>query len=524
MPPSVRRVAAGLPALLPALLVALLVVAAGGLGVTGSATARTAAAGGAAAAPGSGIEGPVLPLNDLEALVSLTGAQLADMKPPVTVPAPPLRATPRARCGPGSRPLAGTQGRVTAADVASPESSRGWTCNVRQVSRVATPGGFRVWRYTDRQRRTCVFYDTSFTGGATLSLLAGPTMGTKVVDVTDPRRPRTTATLTSLAMLAPHESLNLDRRRGLLVAAVGNGLTLPGTMDVYSVRDDCRTPRLLSQTPIATGHESGFSPDGRTVWIAGGAGYLYAFDVTDPRRPSEVWRGAYYSHGLNLSADGRTLFHTDPINGSLGVLDVAQVQDRVPDPQVRDLSRLTWDTVSIPQNSVPFTRGSERFLLEFDEFAFRFNPATVANRVGAARIIDIDDVRRPRIVSDLRLAVNSPANHAAAAGDPGPLQPNLVVGNAFHYCSVPTSWNPTIAACSAINSGLRIFDIRDPRRPREIGYFIAPPRLGHPLGLQPGNVAMSQPAFDPARRQVTYSDASGGLFVLQLDDRSWPRR
>ena len=51
---------------------------------------------------GGGLTGPTLPLNDLEAMLSLTGAQLADQLPARTIPAPRLHAVPRAKCGPGS--------------------------------------------------------------------------------------------------------------------------------------------------------------------------------------------------------------------------------------------------------------------------------------------------------------------------------------------------------------------------------------------------------------------------------------
>lgn len=478
----------------------------------------------ATAAADSGITGPTLPLNDLEAMMGLAAGSLAPMKTPVVAPSPPLRPVPRARCSAASRPLAGQQGRLTWADVRSPAAAKGWTCNVSVVSHVATPGGFRVWRYRDPAGHTCVYYDTSFTAPANLiSVAGGPSLGVEVLDVSAPAHPRHTATLMSLAMLTPHESLNLNARRGLLVAEAGNALTLPGTMDVYDVRSDCRHPRLLSQRPIATGHESGFSPDGRTYYVAGAVGYITAFDLTDPRHPQSLWRGAYYSHGLNLSADGRTLYQTDPINGNLGLLDVGQIQDRDPDPQVSEISRITWSTVSIPQNTVPFTRGGHHYLAEFDEFAFRFNPATVADKVGAARIIDIDDPTKPRIVSNVRLAINMRANHRAAAGDPTPLAAFKPLGGGFHYCALPTTTDPTIMACSTLTSGLRIFDIRDPARPREVGYYLAPPKAGHLLGLLPGEVAFSQPAFDPRRHIVYYTDAGAGFYALKLDRRAWPR-
>ena len=42
--------------------------------------------------------------------------------------------------------------------------------------------------------------------------------------------------------------------------------TAPGVVDVYDVSQDCRHPVLKSSTPLGVlGHESGFSPDGRTL-------------------------------------------------------------------------------------------------------------------------------------------------------------------------------------------------------------------------------------------------------------------
>jgi len=495
--------------------VAVLAVLVGSVGAVGMAVPASAQ---------SGLTGPELPANDLESMIGLATGSLAPMKKPVLAPAPKLRAVPPAVCDASSRPLAGEQGRVTQADVDSPAAKLGWNCNARQVGHVSTPGGWRVWRYEDPHGHTCVFYDTSFTAPANiLSIVGGPSLGVQVLDVSDPARPRTTAVLTSLAMLSPHESLNLNAKRGLLAAEVGNALTLPGTLDVYDVRSDCRHPKLLAQRVVATGHESGFSPDGRTYWAGGGAGYITAFDLTDPRHPQQIWRGAYFAHGLSVSSDGNTLYQTDPINGNLGVIDVSEIQARKANPKVHDISRITWSTVSIPQNSMPFTRNGHHYLVEFDEFAFRFNPVTVADKVGAARIIDLDHPDRPRIVSDLRLAVNMHDNHVAAASDPSPMPPMTVIGGAMHYCAVPTTKDPTIVACSALTSGLRIFDIRDPAKPKEVGYFIAPPKAGHLLGLLPGDFATSQPAFDTARRIVYYSDAGAGLYAVKLNGRSWPK-
>ena len=201
------------------------------------------------------------------------------------------------------------------------------------------------------------------------------------------------------------------------------------------------------------------------------------------------------------------------------MLDVGQVQDRVPDPQVTQVSPLTWDTVTIPQAALPMTIGGHRYLFEVDEFATTDDMRTTSNgpKVGAARIIDVQDEKAPTVVSDLRLQVHQRAVRPSLADDPGAT--DVGAGYAGHYCAIPRRADPGIVACSFLASGLRVFDIRDPRAPREVAYHVAP--------VPPGGAAnktYSSPAFVPERGEVWYADAVRGFTALRLTNGVWPRR
>ena len=86
-----------------------------------------------------------------------------------------------------------------------------------------------------------------------------------------------------------------------------------------------------------------------------------------------------------------------------------------------------------------------------------------------ARIIDISDETKPKIVSqaDARDARSGELRQGRC--------PDLAGLTSFtygsHYCSVDNKQNATTLACGYFNSGIRVFDIRDPLRPKEIAYY-----------------------------------------------------
>ncbi len=481
-----------------------------------AATGALALAVGSAAGSQPGLPVPP-PLNDLLALGQGLG-QTPAMAPVVRGAEPQLVAAAKPQCDPGSHPEPGIDGRVPAGS-----GTYGLSCNLTLVAHQGTSGGFKVFRYMDTAGHVCAFYDTALLYPTNAVNLLGPSLGVAVLDMSNPTHPVQTDTLTQVPMMTPHESLNLNVKRGLLAAVNGNPATEPGLFSIYDVHSDCRHPVLDSTSLVARfGYESGFSADGNTFYATGTAvKSITAIDVTNPKQPHAIWQGNILAHGMSLSDDGNRAYVADPTGGDLLILDTSQIQARAPNPQVREISRLTWGSVSIPQNAIPFTENGHPYVLEFDEYtAGTLNPNASRDTVGAARIIDISDETKPFVVSNMRLEVDQPAEHQGASNDPGTLSP--AQGYAAHYCNIPTRVNPKIVACSFIASGLRVFNISDVTHPKEIGYFVAPTTPNTETGYSASDYAMSQPAFDIQRHDIWYTDGGTGFYVLHVDSNVWP--
>ena len=404
------------------------------------------AAAGAVTIVTAGAAGQLGPLNDLFAVGQGAGDSPAKV-PIVHRTEPPSLPTPLAPCAPGSRQQPGVDGRVPAGS-----AKDGLSCNVTLLGHQGTEGGFKVFRYSDARGHECAFYDTTLMFPLNALNPGGGSAGVAVLDMSDPSHPVQTDTLTTPPMLSPHESVNLNPKRGLLAAVNGNLTTEPGLVAIYDAHADCRHPVLRSLSPVARfGHESGFSSDGKTFYATSTAlQAITAIDVTDPDHPHAIWEGNIFSHGMSLSPDGNRAYIADPGTAPGGdskanmlILDTSEIQARKSDPHAREISRLTWNSASIPQNAIPFTRDGKSYVLEFDEYTqATLHPDGDPDVVGAARIIDISDETKPHVVSNLRLAINQPAEHRAAteANDPGTGNP--AQGYAAHYCNIPRAWTP----------------------------------------------------------------------------------
>ena len=393
-------------------------------------------------------------------------------------PVPNSGSVPRAHCGPHDRTESGLQGQTTLAERMSGAADLGFNCNLELVGQFQGEGA--SWQMAAFDH--CAYYNTRNNS----ALQHG---GTVVVDASDPSHPRATAFLDSRAMLDPWESLKVNKKRRLLGATKGLGGGGDRFFAFYDI-SDCAHPALLSDVDFADhlGHGGDFAPDGRTYYGTWALGFgLTAVDISDPSQPKELLHNTEYQiHDLFVGRHGTRLYGAENslaanllTPSSLLILDVSDIQSHRPNPQIRLISRLAWKDGNAAQEPEPIRIKGRPYILFTDEFGSggllqpRAAAAACAQGlppVGFARLIDISDEKNPTLVSRLMLEVHDPANCAAVLDD----STNPLFWYDSHYCTVDNPHNAKLAACAYFQAGVRVFDIRDPRHPKEIAYYKPP--------------------------------------------------
>lgn len=367
-------------------------------------------------------------------------------------------AVDRADCGPGSSPERALQGQVTAKDRNSGRSRQGYHCNLSEVGNVRGAGG----------GITSVTYDhCSYTG----SLFPGNNLvrqpGVQVVDVADPSAPKVIGSLTAPAMRGgTWETLKVNKKRKLLAATSVPLLWGGGYFAVYDI-SDCEHPRLLNRgpgtaTPLPfTSHEGGWSPDGRTYWASGVfPGHLSAIDVSNPASPRVIWQGlhSFLGHGFGITPDGKRMYLSNM--AGVTVLDISSIQRRARFPQVRHVAAYLWPDGQLNQHSIPVTYRGKPHIITADE-----------GGSGGVKVFDVTRVNKPKYRAQIKLEINLPENLDTNLRDS---MGNSLFSSNPHYCAADRPDDPTTLACSWESSGIRVFDIRDLSKIREIAYFNPP--------------------------------------------------
>jgi hypothetical protein len=438
---------------------------------------------------------------------------------------------PRADCGPGSSPETMLQGQVPLEERQSGRSQQGYSCNLELVSQYQGVGaGWQNDWYDE-----CDYYDTAQNTVAP---------GVQVIDVRDPANPKATTRLETPAMLGPWESLKVAQKRGLLgaVAAYDAGGQGPVFFDVYDVSRDCAQPIRTASTPmnIPVGHEGNWGEDGYTYFGSSTVEQtVAAIDVTDPTSPLLVTIMHTPTHGLSSSDDGNRLYTTGAVGGANGlhIFDITTVQSRAIAPQPMPLGNVTWTDGSAAQHTIPVSYDGHPYIVFVDEGGAGAG-FSLTGPAGAARIIDIADEMQPKIVSKLKLEVHMPDEEIAQTADTAG---NGLFGYQGHYCAVDQKRDPTALVCGYFQSGIRVFDIRDPYKPREVAYFNPPAQVGKnsqlPGSEHAGGAGVANPpnlTTDWCASQVRFvktADGGGqlwgqcqdnGFMILKFTNGTWP--
>jgi len=477
-------------------------------------------------------------------------------------------------CGTGDKPEAALQGQVPAA-----QRQAGFTgthCNLELVGQVQGEGGnWSAAAFRDASGHTCAYHATGVLGNVlTGAPLVREHPGVPVIDITDPAKPVRVTSLTTAAMLDPWESLRVNSQRQLLVADNGTNSTGGPEIDVYDLSGDCRSPQLLASlameyktgdasapTKPINGHEGNISPDGLTYYVGDPTNLKYhAIDITIPTRPrliatfdmSKDSPIGKTPHGLSVSPDGNRLYaaalgvpsaaevadpNAVPQNGFL-VIDTSEVQARKPDAQMHLVSQTAYRDGSAAQHTIETRIGGKPYLVMVDEGGSGglSDAVGVANACKAglalfpmARIYDMTDEKHPVLVSKLGLETHDPKNCDSILPDLAGLS---LFTYGSHYCSVDSRENATAMACSYFNSGIRVFDIRNPAQPREIAYFNPPSAAKYmPASFHAafGQWKTGEPDwctsgldFDKARGLLTTMCQDNGLLVMKFKNGVWP--
>ncbi|MCA1644850.1 MAG: hypothetical protein LC797_05040 [Chloroflexi bacterium] len=391
-----------------------------------------------------------------------------------------------------------------------------------------------------------------------MSTLSGPNSehpGVAVVDISHPRDARYVKSLDTPGMLITHESLK--SANGLLAGTQGAGYDVRFNgqwFDIYDVSKDCTQPVLKSSInlgPLAAGHEGAFAPDGKTYYSTPlrspdpFMGFI-AIDTSKPETPNVItmWHlpvdnPSSRLHGLGISHDGNlgyliVLSLTPNADNGLMIVDLSQIQARVPNPQVNVISTLYWRDGNAGQMAEEFFINGRTYVVAVDEAgsgSFKADPGAADIVPGAAgvysgvagwpitcdgfpafaygRIIDVTEPRVPTVISKLRTEVQDPANCPKILND-APL--GISFGYSAHYCSVDNPASATAIACGYFEEGVRVFDIRDLNSPKEIAYY-NPPANGVNVQAAGKGSRSNDPTVDWASAPIR--------FYHRQDDDTW---
>jgi hypothetical protein len=352
--------------------------------------------------------------------------------------------------------------------------------------------------------------------------------GWSILDVTDPSRPEHVAFIPG-----PENTwtIQVQVAEGKMVTALERiapgwggqeGSPFSEGFLIWDVSDPRRVRQLGHYRTHSTGTHRNFYDGGHLVHVAGGApgydGKIYQIvDITDPANPREISRfwlpeqaEGVPKSGARLSLHGPAHVEGDRAylpygEGGAIIVDISDFR------HPRLVSQMIFHGLCSRQGIHTYLPLPRRKLALINDEAINENGEESLNLAG---IVDLKDEKEPRLMS-LFPQPTPPReiglkNFFEKGGRFGP-------HNQHHPNHQPCLEDrDDIAYLTYFNAGLRVYDIRDPRTPKEIAYFI-PPDPKERIGIKPSRLVVQTEDVLVDRRGCIYiSEKNQGLYILRL--------
>lgn len=352
------------------------------------------------------------------------------------------------------------------------------------------------------------------------------------VDVSDPRNPRV---IVQTELPQPHmRSNSLEVVGDTLVVAYQTQQAgqQPAGFEIFDVSEP-DAPRPVSffdcSGPCSRGVHQLWFVDGEYVHLSGGAPDFQPrnplddqfYRIVDIRnRSNPVEAGRWWLPGtragdaaappnrhekrfdFGFRAHNTNVYPRRPDRAYLGYLDGGMVILDIAD-KARPQVVARWD------NSPPYAGFTHTVLPLFDRDLLVVSDETVVEDGGDwPKLVWLLDARSEVNPIPISTCPMPPLQGFAHRGG------RFGAHNLHENVPLPTSWqSDQVILGTFFNGGLRAFDIADPYRPAEVGYFVP----AAPNGSPTGSVQINDVFVDERGVVYTVDRHAGGLYILEMD-------
>ena len=245
-------------------------------------------------------------------------------------------------------------------------------------------------------------------------------------------------------------------------------------------------------------------------------------DVSSNQDGTRVYLALYGgNNSLGGNRDNPIPAQNQRCSNGLLILDSSEVQARVPNPQLKFVSFLSWcdqqidpdygdgSTASAHATEYVIHENGKPYIVSTDESGDGLDGGWERHprQRTFSRLIDISDEQNPRVVATFKPDVNDPDNVVQVARE-------HINGGMLHYIGFDNRNHMRLVIFAGANQGIRVVDWRDPEHPKEIAYYKAPSVVT--TAAHENDFTRPDPRYDPAACLIYTGWNQGGLRILEL--------